>query len=88
METLKSLLTVLIPLVIIMDPLGNLPFFLLFTRQNSRSEQRKMAAVASLTACIILIFFGLTGDFVLRFFGIGLPAFQLAGGFIFFIYAL
>jgi multiple antibiotic resistance protein len=47
-----------------------------------------MAAFASLTACLILVFFGLTGDLILRFFGIGLPAFQLAGGFIFFIYAL
>ena len=88
MEILKSLLTVLIPLVIIMDPLGNLPFFLLFTRRNSPSERRRMAAIASMTSCIILIFFGLTGDFMLRFFGIGLPAFQLAGGFIFFLYAL
>jgi len=47
-----------------------------------------VAAIASFAACIILIFFGITGDSVLRFFGIGLPAFQLAGGFIFFIYAL
>lgn len=88
METLNTLITILIPLVIIMDPLGNLPLFLLFTKQNSPPERRKVAAIASLTACLILIFFGLTGDFVLRFFGIGLPAFQLAGGLIFFIYAL
>ena len=44
--------------------------------------------MAALAACLILIFFCLTGDFVLRFFGIGLPAFQIAGGVIFFIYAL
>jgi multiple antibiotic resistance protein len=88
MEILKLLLTVLIPLLIIMDPLGNLPFFLLFTRHKSPSEQRRMAAIAALTSCIILIFFALTGDFILRFFGISLPVFQLTGGFIFFIYAL
>ena len=81
-------MTILAPLVIIMDPLGNLPFFILFTEQNTPAEQRRIAAITSLTACIILIFFGFTGDFVLRFFGIGLPAFQLAGGFIFFLYAL
>jgi len=88
MDTLKSFITILIPLVIIMDPLGNLPFFLLFTEHNTASERRRMAAIASLTACIILFFFGITGDYALRFFGISLPAFQLAGGFIFFIYAL
>ena len=59
METLQQFITILIPLIIIMDPPGNLLFF-----------------------------FGLTGDFVLHFFNIGLPAFQIAGGFIFFIYAL
>ena len=88
METLKLFMTILVPLVIIMDPLGNLPFFILFTEQNTPAEQRRIAAITSIAACIILIFFGFTGDFVLRFFGIGLPAFQLAGGFIFFLYAL
>jgi multiple antibiotic resistance protein len=88
MGTVESLLTILIPLLIIMDPLGNLPFFLLFTEQNTPSERRRMAAIASAAAWAILFFFCLTGNFVLRFFGIGLPAFQLAGGFIFFIYAL
>lgn len=88
LHTLESLITILVPLVIIMDPLGNLPFFLLFTEGNSPSERRRVAAASSLTACMILIVFGMTGDAILRFFGIGLPAFQLAGGFIFFIYAL
>ena len=88
MEVIQSYITVLILLVIIMDPLGNLAFFLLFTEKNSLSDRRKMASVTSVTACLILIFFSLTGDFILRFFSIGVPAFQLAGGFIFFIYAL
>ncbi len=88
METLKNFITVLIPLLIIMDPLGNLPFFILFTKENSPSERSKIAFIASSVACIILIFFSLTGDYVLRFFGISLPAFQIAGGFIFFIYSL
>ncbi len=88
MEALPSFLNVLIPLVIIMDPIGNLPFFLLFTERNTAGERQRMAAVASLTAFLILAAFALTGDFILRFFGIGLPAFQLAGGFIFFLYSL
>ena len=88
METLKSVIPILISLVIIMDPFGNLPFFILFTKENTIKQQRRMAAIASAVACTILIFFGLTGDFILRFFGIGLPAFQLAGGFILFVYAM
>ena len=85
---IETLTTLLVPLLIIMDPLGNLPFFLLFTEKDTPAQRRRAAAVASITAGLILIFFSLTGDFVLRFFGIGLPAFQLAGGFIFFVYAL
>lgn len=88
METAKDFLTIFVTLVIIMDPLGNLPFFLLFTQRNTRAERVKTATISVVAACGILIFFGLTGDAVLRFFDIGLPAFQIAGGFIFFIYSL
>jgi multiple antibiotic resistance protein len=87
-EILKHFITVLVPLIIIMDPFGNLPFFLLFTEGKTRLERTKTAATASGVACLILIFFSITGDAVLSFFHIGLPAFQLAGGFIFFVYAL
>lgn len=88
METLKFFMTILIPLLIIMDPLGNLPFFLLFTTHNTPQERRKMAATASAAACAVLLFFGFTGDSLLRYFGITLPAFQLAGGLVFLIYSL
>lgn len=88
MEVVQLFFTMLVPLLLIMDPLGNLVFFLMFTEKNTRPERNKVAAISAFTAFAILLFFGLTGDFVLRFLGIGLPAFQLAGGFIFFIYAL
>ncbi len=88
METLKDFTTILVTLTIIMDPLGNLPFLMLFTERHTPAERLKVAAIASAFACVILIFFGVTGDAVLRFFGITLPAFQIAGGFIFFIYSL
>ena len=88
MEVIKPFMMLLISLVIIMDPLGNLPFFLMFTEKNTPSERSRTAAISSVTSGLILIFFGLTGDFVLDFFGIGLPTFQLAGGFILFISAL
>ena len=88
MEVIQYFITFLIPLLIIMDPIGNLPLFLLFTEQNTQDEQRRIAAISCGTAGMILILFVLTGDFVLRLFRISLPAFQLAGGFVFFIYAL
>ena len=88
MAAAREFLALLIPLLIIMDPFGNLPLFLLFTSRNSPGEQKRAAAVASSAAAVILLFFAVTGDIILRFFGISLPAFQIAGGIIFFIYAL
>ncbi len=88
MDTVESFVAILTTLLIIMDPLGNLPLFLLFTKRNTRGQRLGIAAIACAAACLILIFFGTTGDAVLRFFGIGLPAFEIAGGFILFIYSL
>jgi multiple antibiotic resistance protein len=88
MDTVESFVAILTTLLIIMDPLGNLPLFLLFTKGNTRSQRLIIAGIACVAACLILIFFGTTGDTVLRFFGIGLPAFEIAGGFILFIYSL
>lgn len=88
METVESLFRILIPLLIIMDPVGNLPFFITFTKDNTEQEKRKIAALSCITAGAILIIFAFTGDFLLRLFGISIRSFQIAGGFIFFIYAL
>ena len=85
---LRQFVTTLIPLVIIMDPLGGLPFFLLFTADNTAQERHRIAALAVAVAGVILVVFAFTGDRVLRFFGVSLAAFELAGGFIFFVYAL
>jgi len=85
---MESLLRILIPLLIIMDPIGNLPFFIMFTKDNSDYEKRRIAALSCITAGIILTIFAFTGDLLLRLFGISIKSFQIAGGFIFFIYAL
>lgn len=84
----QNFLGLLVPLLVIMDPVGNLPLFLAMTDGLSRAAQVRVAALACSTAGGILVFFSLTGEAVLALFDISLPAFQLAGGFIFFIYAL
>lgn len=88
MESLNSFLKILVTLLIIMDPMGNLPFFMLFSKLHNRRERNRMAVTAPAAACAILIFFAITGEHVLRWFSISLPAFQIAGGAIFLIYSL
>jgi len=80
--------TTFVSLFIIMDPIGNLPFFLLFTDHCTRREQIRIAAEAAFASAVILILFVWGGDAILNFFDISIPAFQIAGGFIFFLYAL
>lgn len=84
---LQEFLAILVPLLIIMDPIGNLPLFLSFTADNTQAEQRRMAAQACVASAIVLLIFALVGDGLLALFGITIPAFQIAGGFVFFIYA-
>ncbi len=85
---MEAFLRVFIPLLIIMDPIGNLPFFIAFTKDNTDHERKRIAFLSCLTACVILFLFAFSGNFILRLFGISIRSFQIAGGFIFFMYAL
>jgi len=87
-KNMEHFLRIFIPLLIIMDPIGNLPFFIIFTKENTRLERKKIAFLSCLTAFVILCLFAFTGDLLLRLFGISITSFQIAGGFIFFIYSL
>lgn len=87
-ENVAYFLTITVSLFIIMDPIGNLPFFLMFTEHSTPTDRVKTAAIATLGAGSILVIFVVAGDAVLNFFQISIPAFQIAGGFIFFLYAL
>ncbi|MCX7822611.1 MAG: MarC family protein [Syntrophobacterales bacterium] len=77
-----------ISLVLIMDPLGNLPLFLNFTSAYEPRERIRTAIWSSVSAATILTIFCIGGERVLSFFGISIPAFQITGGIIFFLYAL
>ncbi len=85
---MQNFIRIFISLIIIMDPIGNLPFFMIFTKNNTEKEKIKISALACATSGLILSIFAFTGDFLLKIFGISIRSFQIAGGFIFFIYAL
>jgi multiple antibiotic resistance protein len=72
--------TVFITFLVIIDPVGVLPLFVALTHRQP-SEQRRRTAIRSIaTAAITLIVLAFAGHIVLRFLGIGLPAFRIAGG--------
>ncbi|MFH1596266.1 MAG: MarC family protein [Pseudomonadota bacterium] len=77
-------ITGLISLFIIIDPLGNLFPYLALCSGLSPQAARGLAGRACFFSFVILALFVVAGRFIVKFFGIGLPAFQIAGGLILF----
>jgi len=67
-------------LLAVLNPISTVPPFLAMTEANTVQERRVMAERACVIAASILVVFALTGLSVLEFFGVTVPAFQIAGG--------
>jgi multiple antibiotic resistance protein len=77
--TTTQWLNLVISLLAITNPLGNLAIFIGLTGDKTASERKWIAFYASLSVLIILLITSWVGDYLLKFFGISLAAFQLAG---------
>lgn len=66
----------------LVDPFAAIPSFIAITAGVDPAWRRRMAGKASLTCFIVLTSFALAGQLIFRMFGITLPAFEIAGGFI------
>ncbi len=77
-------ITSLISFFVILDPLGNVFPYLALASAYPPAAARNLAARACFYSFVILAVFALLGRFILDFFGISLPAFQIAGGVILF----
>jgi multiple antibiotic resistance protein len=84
----KVLLVSFITLVTMVNPLAVVPSFIALTDGVSRSGRARVALVASVACLAVLALFLLAGNWVFKFFGITVPAFQIMGGVIFFTNAL
>lgn len=82
------LITSLISLFIIIDPSGNIFPFLALSAASSPAAARRLAWQACLYAFLILALVAVAGRLLLHFFGITIPAFQIAGGLILFRIAI
>jgi multiple antibiotic resistance protein len=69
-----------IALFALIDPLGNVPLYAAATVGATPAQSRLTAVYMALFSLVFLAFFFLTGLSLLRFFGISLPAFRIAGG--------
>lgn len=79
---------VVVTLVVIMDPPGNVPIFLSVTRRLDDRERNRAALLAVLTALVIIVGFALLGEQVLDYLNVSLPALKGAGGLLLLLVAL
>jgi multiple antibiotic resistance protein len=77
-----------VTLLVIMDPLGNVPVFLALTATEDRAARRRTAWHAVLAAAVLIYLFAFFGTQILAALSIGLPALQAGGGIVLFLTAL
>src|SRR6266550_375407 len=75
-------------LFVIIDPIATVPAFLAMTPNDSPQDRIRMARMACVIAAIILLIFATTGKLIFNFFGITIPAFQIAGSIVLLLVAL
>lgn len=68
----------------IVDPFAVIPVYLALTEKYSDPERRSVRFRATLIALGLLVMFAISGTTFFEFFGITLPAFQIAGGILLF----
>lgn len=84
----KVILLSFITLVTMVNPLAVIPSFVALTDRIHRAGRARVAFVASAACIVVLTLFLVAGNWVFKFFGITVPAFQIMGGIIFFTNAL
>ena len=80
MVELEAYIKLLAGLLPVVDPIGAIPLFISLTEHRSSGERRRIAWVCAMSVGAALLIAHIGGNFWLKFFGIGIPSFQIAGG--------
>jgi multiple antibiotic resistance protein len=75
-------------LFVIVDPVAVIPAFIAMTPNDSPSDRMRMAKIASLIVAGVLLGFAYAGQWIFKFLGITLPAFQIAASIVLLLVAL
>ncbi|HEU4383320.1 MAG TPA: MarC family protein [Anaeromyxobacteraceae bacterium] len=87
-EIVSFSLVSLSAVLVVVDPLAAVPFFLAMTAEERPEGRREIARRASAAAFLILVVFALVGALLFRALGITMAAFRLAGGVLLLILAV
>jgi len=83
-----SLLSAAVLLFLVMDPMGNVPFFMTALKTVDPARQQRVVLRELFIALVVMIFFLFAGRFLLQVLQISEPALTIAGGVILFLIAL
>ena len=81
------LLSTLVSLFVVIDPIGTSAVFVTLTQNMSETEQRRIAVKAVIIAVVLLIAFSFIGKALLSYMHVSSPAFRVAGGLLLFVTA-
>jgi multiple antibiotic resistance protein len=79
---LESLALTFVPLFIVIDAFGNLPFVMALSEGMPKRDRRKLIDVATATATVVGLAFLFFGQLILHVMGISVGSFAIAGGLI------
>jgi multiple antibiotic resistance protein len=81
-QHLHDFVLTFIPLFIVIDAFGNLPFVITMGERLVKTEQRRMVHIAVITATVVGLVFLFFGQFILMVLDISVGSFAIAGGII------
>ncbi|BBD37835.1 MULTISPECIES: MarC family protein [Aminobacter] len=87
MPLFDTVFNAFVTILVTIDPPGLAPLFLAVTRGMNREQRLQVSVRASVIAFVVLAVFAVAGAAILTVFGITLPAFRVAGGFLLFFIA-
>lgn len=85
---MSDLITVTVLLILIMDPLGNLPIFMSVLKDLAPKRRRIVLIREMVIALAIMLAFLLSGEKILNFLGLHTETVSIAGGIILFLIAI
>ncbi|MCM8791720.1 MAG: MarC family protein [Candidatus Omnitrophica bacterium] len=80
LKFIESFILAFIPIFVAVDSLGNIPLFISLVEGMSKRQRQRVIIDSLTTATAIAIVFVFIGKWILRFIGITVADFQIAGG--------
>ena len=87
-EIWRNFYLTFIPLFIVIDPFGNLPFVISLSSDMTQPEKRRLVHVAVMTATAVGLVFLFFGQFILNMLNINVGEFAITGGLILLILSI